>query len=100
MAQVYAGINRIVSREPGVKAAVRAKAEEIGGRGRAFLAAHRDTGAAAVEVTSGRVDSVVSLVDPNALSIEYGHAAYTRKDGREVGASQGLYVIHRAAGLQ
>ncbi len=100
MAQVYASVNRLVAREPGVKAAVRAKAEELAVRARALLASHRDTGATTIEVTSGRVDSFVSMVGEGVVSIEYGHSAYTRKDGREIGASQGLYVIHRAAGLR
>jgi hypothetical protein len=99
MAQVNRNVARIAAREPGVRKAVRAKAGELAGRARAVLAAHRRTGATQIEVTHGKVDAFVSMVGEGAISIEYGHGAYTRPDGREVGASQGLYVIHKTAGL-
>lgn len=100
MAAVFKNAHKIVARDKGVKAAVRAKADELGVRARAMLAEHRDTGTAKIEVTSGKVDSFVSLVDAAAFPIEFGRAAYTTKDGHEVGAMQGLYIIHRAAGLR
>jgi hypothetical protein len=99
MAQVDRNAARIVARHPGVKKAVRAKAEQLGGRARGLLGVHRATGATRIEVSSGKVDSFVSMVGEGAISIEYGHGAYQR-DGRTIGASQGLYVIHRAAGMR
>lgn len=99
MATVNKRTNAIVAHLPGVKKAVRGKAEEIGGRARTFLAAHRVTGEHHIEVTSGKVDSFMSLVGPAAISVEFGHGAYTDKHGRKVGASQGLYIVTRAAGL-
>lgn len=92
-------VTAIVARHPGVRRAVRAKAEDLAGRARGLLGAHRVTGATRIEVTSGKVDSFVSMIGEGVISIEYGHGPYER-DGRLIGASQGLYVIHRAAGLR
>lgn len=91
-------INRIVARQCG--GATKAKADELGGRAEGILAAHRDTGEAKVEVTGGRVDAFVWLVDEAALSIEYGRQAFTTDDGRRVGAMQGLYILHRTVGMR
>lgn len=99
MAAVFKSAPRLVARHQGVKAAVRAKADELAGRARVMLGEHRHAGTSKIVVTRGRVDAFVSLVDPAAISIEYGRAAYTTA-GRRVGAAQGLYVIHRAAGLR
>lgn len=72
---------------------VAAVADILAVEARAELLRHRKSGVAQIEVTHGRVDSEVALVDPDALSIEFGHGEYTRKDGRTVGKSQGLNVI-------
>ncbi|WP_413800094.1 DUF5403 family protein [Streptomyces iranensis] len=97
MANVSARTVRRASRLPGVKAAVRARANSIAARARSDLAQHRAEGTARIEVTRGRTDMVVSLVDVAALSIEYGRDAYTNRNGQRVGPMQGLYVITRAA---
>ena len=99
MATVSKNTARIVAHLPGVKKAVRGKAEQIGSRASAFLAQHRVTGKSKIEVTSGKVDSFVSLVDPAAISIEFGRRGFTDKRGHTVGPAQGLYIITRAAGL-
>lgn len=88
---------RRLARMPGVKAAVRATANRIAADARAELAAHRAEGQARIEVTRGRTDVVVSLVDVAALSIEYGREAFTNRAGRRVGPMQGLYIMTRAA---
>ncbi|MFE3220242.1 DUF5403 family protein [Streptomyces antimycoticus] len=97
MARVNPRIGRRVARMPGVKAAVRARANRIAAKACANLGEHRAEGDARIEVKRGRTDVVVSLVDVAALSIEYGRAAYTNRAGRRVGPMQGLYVITRAA---
>ncbi|MGW3569073.1 DUF5403 family protein [Streptomyces sp. NPDC000941] len=97
MAGVNPRIGRRVARMPGVKAAVRARANRIAARARANLGEHRAEGDSRIEVTRGRTDVVVSLVDAAALSIEYGRDAYTNRNGQRVGPMQGLYVITRAA---
>jgi hypothetical protein len=85
-------VNRIVSRVPGVRDAVKDQADRIGTQAEAGLAAHRKTGDTTVGVDHSGVDSVVYLDDTRgqaaALSIEFG-----------TGDSEGLYVLHRAAGL-
>jgi hypothetical protein len=43
-------------------------------------------------------DYLVSLVDPAALSIEFGRAGYTTKGGGHVGPMEGLHILRRAAG--
>lgn len=88
-------INRIVSHLPGVRGAVRDKADEIAREAETRLSAHRVSGRASVEVTYGRIDSFVSLVDPhNAMAIEFGH-----KHNRTGENVEGLYIITGAAGL-
>lgn len=82
---------------PGVKAAVRTRANRIARTARSNLAEHRAEGQARIEVTRGRTDVAVSLVDVAALSIEYGREAFTNRAGRRVGPMQGLYIMTRAA---
>lgn len=93
MAEVNPRAPEIVARLPGIRAAVRAHAAEIGNKARAKLAAHEQTGDAGIEVTRGRVDAHVSLVDEAAAAIEYGH---TTPDGTQV---RGLRVLRDAADL-
>ncbi len=97
MAEVYGNRNleKYLSRMPGVVGEVQAVAEELAQVARGELAKHRDTGAASIEVKLGHPDSIVSLVDEAALSIEFGHGSYDTKDGRHVGASEGLHIMGR-----
>lgn len=90
---IYPDCNKTVAHLPGVIAAVYAKAQEGGVTARAILASHRHTGASSIEVTQGDVDSFVSLVDPNAISIEFGRVGTM---GR--GTSQGVFAVTRAFG--
>lgn len=97
MATVRPNLDDIVAHMPGVRAAVTAKAREIEARAKALLSEHRHEGESKIRrERAGGPDSLVSLVDPAALSIEYGHGEYVR-NGRRIGASQGLYVMTRAA---
>ncbi len=66
-------MNRTVSHLKGVRKAVRNEGEDIATIANARLAPHRRTGAAHIEVEQSDVDTVVSLVDEAALSIEFGH---------------------------
>lgn len=96
-------LNRKLSRMPGVRSSVRKFAEKRAGVSRAILAGHRDTGNAYVEVTHGRTDSIISLVDPpavdingvirpgNARAIEFGHQVW--RNNEVVGRARGLYII-------
>lgn len=80
----------------GVQRVVHAAANEIGARARGLLSAHRVTGNAEIKVDHSGVDSEVTLDDPASLSIEFGRGAYTRADGRRVGAMEGLHILGRA----
>lgn len=100
MASVDKTAPRKVARMREVKAEVRARAEILATRARGFLAGHRETGRAKIVVTRGKVDSFVSLEDPNAFSIEWGREAGTTPTGRRYGAMQGLYIMHRTIGLR
>lgn len=93
MAEVYRNTEAVIARLPEVRDAVRSAAREIASRAESALAAHHRTGRARIEVSYGRTDAVVSLVDEAALSIEYGHVT---KSGRVV---SGLYILTRAADL-
>ncbi|MEO3851753.1 DUF5403 family protein [Streptomyces sp. B8F3] len=97
MASVDPRLGHRVASLPGVKAAVRARGNRIAAAARSNLAAHRAAGNADIEVSRGRTDVVVALVDVAALSIEYGRAAYVSPSGRRVGGMQGLYIMTRAA---
>jgi hypothetical protein len=66
-------MNKVVSHLKPVNNAVRGVAQEISIIAEGRLAPHRKTGAAHIEVSHGKVDSYVSLVDKAALSIEFGH---------------------------
>jgi hypothetical protein len=69
---------------------------ETSGEGHAFIETDHDT---------GKVDHYVVLNDERgllaALSIEYGRKAqfYDIESGEEAGAMEGLFILHRAAGL-
>jgi uncharacterized protein DUF5403 len=93
VADVRRDADEIAAHLAGVRDAVHDAAEGIAGRARATLAEHRDTGAATIEVTRGRTDAHVALVDEAALSIEYGHTA---PDSTVV---RGLRVLRDAAEL-
>ncbi|NGO71450.1 DUF5403 family protein [Streptomyces boncukensis] len=97
MVNVRLHASRQLARMPGVREAVRSRANSIASRARSDLAQHRAEGHARIEVTRGRTDVVVSLVDVAALSIEYGRDDFTNGRGRHVGAMQGLYIMTRAA---
>lgn len=93
VAVVYRHCNATVAHLPGVAAAVADAARPIAARARASLAEHRHTGASKIEVSHSRIDTLISLVDPAALSIEFGHT--DKRSGRPV---EGLYILTRAAG--
>lgn len=92
-------INKIVSHEVGVRDAVHQEAVSIAGRAERNLAPHHKTGRAHIEVGQGKVDSFVSLVDPAAISIEFGHFMDNGEIEAEITYVPGLYVLTRAAGL-
>lgn len=97
MAFVVEDCNDIVAHLGGVKAAVRATADEGAARAKAILDAHRRTGAAQITVTRGTkgVDWFVNLDDsrgyPAAAAIEYG-----RSGGVHGPATQGVGALARA----
>ncbi|MCU1675338.1 MAG: RoPhRER2 [Frankiales bacterium] len=95
MASVRRDINRTVAKMPGVFEAVLAEAHGIAGEAQALLAEHFRTGEAHIEVTKRRPDVLVELVDPAALSIEYGRGP--EENGQ--GAMEGLHILGRAANL-
>lgn len=89
-------LNEIVVRQPGMRAATRYEAEGIGFKAEANLARHKYEGQAKIEVSSGTVDAFVSLVDPNALSIEFGHNITNAKNGPVLGYVHGLGILRGA----
>lgn len=88
MAQVYRKCAEIVADLPGVRDEVHHIAEIGAAKAEARLAAHRNTGAAKVELVAEEKDSMVVLVDEAAESIEFG--------GWNVWAQRylpGLYIV-------
>jgi hypothetical protein len=59
-------------------------ATELAGYARERLQAHRATGQSTIEVTEGRVNVYVELVDPNAWAIEF--VRRRRRDGTQAPA--------------
>lgn len=96
MASVTGGLDAIVAHMPGVRGPVRQAAEAIAARARGNLAGHHVTGRARIVVEPAGIDMLVVLDDPASLSIEFGRGAFTRSDGRYVGAMEGLHVLSRA----
>lgn len=90
-----------ISKLPGVRDYVRGVGGEIYWRAKDLLAAHRDTGNAEIEInepdTYDHWGVNIWLVDPAALSIEFGHFVFNQGFPRFVA---GLYILHRAAGLR
>lgn len=81
-----------------VRRALRQEANEIESRAKARLAAHRhpgDDSRAIITHTRGDLDHFINLVDPAALSIEFGHFT---KDGSSF--VEGLFIVLGAAGLR
>lgn len=94
-------MNELISKMPGVRDAVREHAGEVYFAAVANLAGHRDTGNATIEIdTPSTYDHWgvnIWLVDPAALSIEFGH--FVRMSNGFPRFVAGLYILHRAAGL-
>jgi hypothetical protein len=90
---IYDRCNEIVAHLPGVIDAVHDEAKERAGIAEGILRAHFHEGESKIEVTRGSVDSWVSLVDPNAVSIEFG-----RSGARGRGTSQGVFAVMGAFG--
>ena len=95
----HRGVNAYIAHLEGVVGAVYAEGGNIKGKAESLLASHRDTGAAHIELDRDDIDTLVSLVDEAALSIEYGREAGTDRTGRPKGAMAGLHILGRAAGL-
>ncbi|MDP7733642.1 DUF5403 family protein [Mycobacterium paragordonae] len=108
-------MNTLVSHMEGVRAAVHEEAEEGGRRAKANLASartstkwhkiHGPDHLTKVEVEQGEVDSFFSLIAPNPMAIEFGHApSGVFGPGGEMGhiqtkAPHGLYILTHAAML-
>lgn len=93
---------RIIAEVEEVNVAVWTKTEEIAGKARAALALHRDTGNAKIESEfTADKDGVVSLVDPAAESIEWGHwfTGFGWNSPVFPRYVAGLYILTRASGL-
>lgn len=92
-------INTVVSHEDSTKDAVYDKATMIAAKAevRLNMAKHR-TGASQIKLERGRVDSYVTLADPAAMKIEFGHWLVYYGQSTPV-YIPGLYVLTGAAGL-
>lgn len=94
-------LNEMIAKMPGVRDAVREHAGEVYFKASDRLARHRETGEAQVEIdTPSEYDHWgvnVYLVDPAALSIEFGHFVRTANGFPRF--VPGLYILHKAAGL-
>jgi hypothetical protein len=86
-------MNKAVSSQRGVRRATRNVADDIADVARGRLAPHRKTGQAHIEVSQGKVDAFVSLVDPAALSIEFGHYLGSEELGTNRRFVRGLHLF-------
>ncbi len=88
------------------------RALEVAMRAEDLLRDHRQQQVAHIDLEQGDIDSYVTLVDSEvtntenaksntALSIEFGREGFVDPDtGEEWGASEGLYILTRAANLR
>jgi hypothetical protein len=110
--QIYLECNDIVLSLPGVKRSVREEADEIEGNAESILRTVRATtphkkisGPDRLTYISkepaldSTTDWFVSLHAPNPVAIEYGHEPSGFFEGTDTKAPDGLYILHRAAGL-
>lgn len=74
---------------------VKAAAERIAVEARRDLAEHRDTGASRIDLERAGVDYLVSLVDPGAMTIEYGRAGGRDRKGRTYRPQEGKHILGR-----
>jgi hypothetical protein len=86
-------LNRKISHLPGVRKEVYDTAKEIGRIAESRLAPHRKSGNAKIEVSRGTVDAFASLVDPAALSIEFGHYLGREELGTKRQFIRGLHLF-------
>lgn len=86
-------MNHTVSHLRGVRKETLSTAREIGAIAEARLAPHRKTGQAHIEVSQGDVDAFASLVDPAALSIEFGHYLGSEELGAGRQFIRGLHLF-------
>ena len=104
--------NDIVLSLPGVKRSVREEADDIEGNAEAILRTvrattphHKIAGPAGLVSISkepakdSTTDWFVSLHAPNPIALEYGHEPSGVFEGTDTKAPDGLYILHRAAGL-
>lgn len=86
-------MNETVANLSGVKGSVRKTANEMRVIVEGRLAPHRKTGQARIEVSYGKTDAYVSLVDPAALSIEFGHYLGNEELGSKRYFVRGLHLF-------
>lgn len=95
MAIIYGSANSTAAHLPDVRAAVAAKADEIGTLADALFAPHNHPGRHDIDVEHDSLDSLVVLHGPAPLSVEFGRSP--GPDGK--GGMRGLHVLGRAAGI-
>lgn len=102
MAFLRPDIASVIAHMPPVMGEVQQHGHSVKAKADAAFAAHNRPGGHEIVGEKQDTDYVVSLVGPAAVSVEYGHGAYTtERNGRvvEVGASQGLHILAKAADL-
>ena len=92
-------LERHVALIDGVQLEVDRKAHAIAHRAEAILATHHYSGDAHIEEAKGDIDAYVILVDPAALSIEFGRAGHIDHKGHLVGGMEGLHILAEATHL-
>lgn len=104
--------HEVVLSLPGVKRSVREAADDIEGDAEAILFTIRATtthkkivgpdGLVSISkepAKDNNTDWFVSLHAPNPVALEYGHEPSGIFAGTDTHAPDGLYILHRAAGL-
>lgn len=86
-------MNKKISHLPGVRSSVQAEGRIISEIATARLAAHRRTGQARIDFSMGATDAHISLVDPAALSIEFGHYLGRQELGTRRHFVRGLHLF-------
>lgn len=92
-------VNYIVAHHDTTQHAIGTEQGVIQGRAVSRLEQHRDSGASRISTSEDAPDAYVTLEDPAAVSIEFGHFVKGKYETDTPKFVPGLYILTEASGL-